>query len=82
MQLTFVPTSRLTVNLQSGVDHAENDYLLPTSLTRNRALVFNTFYRLAPNILLGFEYGNIRTDFKDGQSPTYTHNDLHIAYLF
>ena len=82
VQLTFVPTSRLTVNLQSGVDHAENDYLLPTSLTRNRALVFNTFYRLAPNILLGFEYGNIRTDFKDGQSPTYTHNDLHIAYLF
>lgn len=81
-QLTFLPTSCLTVNLQAGFDHATNDYLLPTSLTRNRALVFNAFYRVAPNVLWGFELGNVRTDFKDGQHPSYTHHDIHVAYLF
>ena len=81
-QLTFLPTSRLTANLQAGVDHADNDYLLATSLTRNLALVFNTFYRMAPNVLVGFEVGHVRTDFKAGQTPSYTHHDLHIAYLF
>ncbi len=81
-QLTFVPISRLTVNLQTGVDNAVNDYLLPTSLTRNRALIFNSFYRLAPNVFLGFELGNVRTTFKDGQHPSYTHHDIHVAYVF
>jgi hypothetical protein len=81
-QLTFLPTSRLTVTLQAGVDNANNDYLLTTSLTKNRALVFNTFYRLAPNVLWGFELGHVRTTFKDGQQPSYTHHDIHVAYLF
>jgi hypothetical protein len=81
-QLTLVPIPRLTVNLQAGVDHAENDYLLPTSLTRNRVFAVNSFYRIAPNVLWGFELGYVTTTFKDGQSPSYTHQDIHVAYLF
>lgn len=81
-QLTFLPTSRLTAIVQFGVDKATNDYLLPTSLTKNRARIFSIFYRLAPNVLWGFELGQIRTTFKDGQSPSYTHHDIHVAYQF
>ena len=81
-QVTLLPTSRLTVNLQAGVDHANNDYLLPIALTKNTALVFNFFYRLAPNVFWGFELGHISTDFKGGQRPSYNHHDIHLAYLF
>lgn len=81
-QLTFLPISRLTINLQTGVDHAYEDHLLATSLTKNRALIFNSFYRVAPNVLVGFELGQIRTDFKGGQHPRYNHHDIHVAYLF
>ena len=68
--------------MQAGVDRSDNDYLLPTSFTQNRAFIFNTFYRLAPNVLWGFEIGHIMTDFKNGQRPSYTHHDIHVAYLF
>src|SRR5437763_17144544 len=66
-QLTVLPTSRLTINVQAGVDRSDNDYLLPTSFTQNRALILNTFYRLTPNILWGFEIETIISDFQNGQ---------------
>jgi hypothetical protein len=81
-QVSFLPTSRLTVNLQGGFDDPKDDYLLPTSLTKNTALVFNFFYRLAPNVFWGFELGHISTEFKGGQHPSYNHHDIHLAYLF
>jgi hypothetical protein len=81
-QLTVLPTSRLTINVHAGIDRSDNDFLLPTSLTQNMAFIFNTFYRLAPNVLWGFEIGRISTDFKDGQRPSYIHHDIHVAYLF
>jgi hypothetical protein len=68
--------------VHAGVDRSDNDYLLPTSLTQNTAFIFNTFYRLAPNVLWGFEIGHISSDFKSGQRPSYIHHDIHVAYLF
>ena len=81
-QITVLPTPRLTINVHAGVDRSDNDSLLPTSLTQNTAFIFNTFYRLAPNVLWGVEIGRISTDFKNGQRPSYIHHDIHVAYLF
>ena len=81
-QITVLPTPRLTINVHAGVDRSDNDSLLPTSLTQNTAFIFNTFYRLAPNVLWGVEIGRISTDFKNGQRPGYLHHDIHVAYLF
>jgi hypothetical protein len=81
-QLTVVPTPRLTINVHGGIDRSDNDFLLPTSLTRNTAFMFNTFYRIAPNVLWGFEIGHITSEYRDGQRPSYIHHDIHVAYLF
>lgn len=81
-QVTVLPTSRLTVNLHGGVDNPGDANLMPTSLTKNTALVVNFFYRLAPNVLWGFELGQVRTDLKGGQRPRFNHHDVHLTYLF
>ena len=81
-QLTLLPTSRWSINLQAGLDDLEDDYLIPTSISRNQAFVFNTFYRLAPNVIWGVEVAQLRTRFKAGQRPRALHHDLYFAYLF
>jgi hypothetical protein len=81
-QLTLLPTSRWSVNLQTGLDDLEADYLIPTSISRNQAFVFNTFYRVAPNVIWGVEVSLLRTRYKAGQHPQAIHHDVYFAYVF
>lgn len=81
-QLTFLPTSRLTVNLQAGIDDPNDDNLLAIGITQNTALVANTFYRLAPNVVWGVETAQVRSRYKAGQRPQFNHYDFYVAFLF
>ncbi len=81
-QLTFLATSRLSFNLQSGVDDPNNRDLPSSGAARNRAYVANMFYRLAPNVVTGAEIARMRTLYMAGQHPINNHYDLYLAYMF
>jgi hypothetical protein len=81
-QLTFLATSRLSFNLQSGLDDPNNRDLPSSGISRNRAYVANMFYRLAPNVVTGAEVAQMRTRYIAGQHPMNNHYDLYLAYMF
>ena len=81
-QLTFLATSRLSFNVQSGIDDPNNRDLLFSGIASNHAYVANTFYRLAPNVVTGVEVARMRTLYMAGQHPINNHYDLYLAYMF
>ena len=81
-QATILATSRLNFNLQAGLYDPDDGDLLPTSATRNLALVANTFFRVAPNVVWGVELSQTRTWRLAGERPRYDHADLYVAYVF
>jgi hypothetical protein len=81
-QITLVATSRLSFNLQSGVDDPNNHDLPSSGIARNSTYVANTFYRLAPNVVTGLEVSRVRTLYMAGQHPITNHYDLYLAYMF
>ena len=56
--------------------------MLVTAIVRNAAYVANATYRIAPNVLGGFELSQVRTQYKAGQHPQNNHYDVYLAYLF
>jgi hypothetical protein len=81
-QVTFLVTSRLSFNLQGGVDDPNNRDLTSSGIARNSTYVANTFYRLAPNVVTGVEVSRVRTLYVAGQNPINNHYDLYFAYMF
>jgi hypothetical protein len=81
-QVTFLATSRLSFNLQSGVDDPNNRDLPSSGIARNSTYAANTFYRLAPNVVTGVEVSRVRTLYMVGQHPINNHYDLYLAYMF
>ena len=82
VQATFRATPRLSVNLQHGLIDPNDDDLLATAVSKNRAYLANTYYRIAPNVIGGFEVAQVRTRYKAGQHPQNNHFDLYLAYMF
>jgi uncharacterized protein (UPF0335 family) len=81
-QLTWLPTSRLTFNVQAGQDDPNNADLAPGGIVKNLAYGANVFYRIAPNVVIGVESSQVRTRYVGGQRPLNNHYDLAVAYLF
>jgi hypothetical protein len=81
-QMTFLPTSRLSLNLQGGQDDPHNRDLMPGGVVKNLAFGANLFYRIAPNVVVGGEVSQVRTGYTGGQRPRNNHYDLAVAYLF
>lgn len=81
-QATFLATPRLSFNVQFGLEVPNADDVLATNIVRNAAYVANTYYRVAPNVIVGFEFLQVRTRYKAGQHPQNNHSDLYLAYLF
>ena len=81
-QLSFLATPRLTFNLQAGQDDPDNRDLAPGGIVKNLAFGANAFYRIAPNVVVGGEVSQVRTQYLGGQRPLNNHYDLAVAYLF
>ncbi len=81
-QLTWVATSRLSFNLYGGQDDPNNRDLPAGGIGRNQAYAANVFYRLAPNVVVGWEVSQVRTRYLSGPRPLYNHYDLAVGYLF
>jgi hypothetical protein len=81
-QLTFLPTSRLSFHLFSGLENGRATDLAPYTIGRNWLYGANLFYRMAPNVLLGAEVSQARTNYIDSSLRLNNHYDLALAYLF
>ncbi len=81
-QVTFIATPRLSLNLYGGQDDPNNRDLLPSGIAKNLAYAANIFYKIAPNVVVGAEASQVRTQLMSGQRPINNHYDLAVAYLF
>ncbi len=75
-------TSRLSFNLMGGVHDDRNRDLLAGQIGRNTAGAANAMYKLAPNVLVGLEASQVRTDYLGSGLRINNHYDLALAYLF
>jgi hypothetical protein len=81
-QLSAQVTPRLTFTGFSGVHDDRNRDLPAAGIGRNLAWGANALYRIAPNVLAGFEAARVRTSYIGGAAQTNNHYDLALAYLF
>lgn len=81
-QATFLATPRLSFNVQLGLEDPNDDDVLATAIVKNATYVANFYYRIAPNVISGFELSQVRTRYKAGQHPQNNHYDVYLAYLF
>lgn len=81
-QLSYFVTNRLTFNIYGGQESNHASDLLSGGITRNLAYAGNLTYRLGPNVLLGWEASQVRTNYLGFVTRLVNHYDLALAYLF
>ena len=81
-QLRLPVTSRLTFDLYGGQQDDRNADLVTGFIAKNQAYFANAMYRLAPNVIVSLEGGQVRTTYFRVGNRLNDHYDLGIAYLF
>jgi hypothetical protein len=81
-QLSFLVAPRLTFNLFGGQQDNRNRDLRYYGVDKNQAYAANLMYRLAPNVILSLETGQVRTTYLGVGNRLANHHDLGFAYLF
>ncbi|MDP8982862.1 MAG: hypothetical protein M3O35_19985 [Acidobacteriota bacterium] len=81
-QLSYLATKRLSFNLQGGQESDRGRDLLANDIQRNLMYAANAIYRLGPNVLLGVEASQVRTNYFLGPSRLNNHYDVALGYLF
>ena len=81
-QMRIPITSRLAFNIYGGAQVNRDADLNPGSPGSNAAYFSNFMYRLAPNVILSLEGGQVRTAYYQIGNRLNNHYDLAIAYLF
>ena len=81
-QLSLIATPRLTFNFFGGAQENRSRDLLYDALNTNRAYAANLMYRIAPNVILSLETGQVRTLYMETGKRLNNHYDLALAYLF
>jgi len=75
-------TERLTFNLYGGQQDDRNRDLEWGQIGKNQGYFSNLMYRIAPNVLVSFEGGQLRTNYIWLGNRLNNHYDLAVAYLF
>ena len=81
-QVSYLATKRLSFNIYGGQESDRKTDLLSGDIHRNLAYAGNLIYRLGPNVLVGLEASQVRTDFVRLPRRLNNHYDLALAYLF
>jgi hypothetical protein len=81
-QMRVPVTQRLAFNIYGGQQANQETDLLTGNVGNNLAYFGNVMYRLAPNVILSFEGGQVRTTYFRIGNRLNDHYDLAIAYLF
>jgi len=81
-QLRFPVTRRLAFDVYGGQQDDVNADLLPGYIGKNQAYFANAMYRIAPNVIVSLESGQVRTLYLQYGNRLNNHYDLGVAYLF
>jgi hypothetical protein len=81
-QIRLPVTARLAFNAYGGQQDDVNRDLLTGGIGKNQAYFGNMMYRLAPNVIVSLEGGQVRTAYYRVGNRLNDHYDLAIAYLF
>jgi len=81
-QLRLPVTNRLAFDVYGGQQDDRNADLLSGFIGKNQAYFANVMYRLAGNVLVSLEGGQVRTTYFLIGNRLNDHYDLGIAYLF
>ena len=80
-QLSFLIAPRLTLNIFGGQqDNRNRD--IRYGVAKNQSYAANLMYRVAPNVILSFESGQMRTTYLATGNRLNNRYDLGFAYLF
>jgi len=81
-QMSFLATPRLTFNFFGGEQDNRDRDLEYSGIGWNRSYAGNLMYRLAPNVILSLELGQVRTEWLGTGNRLSNYHDLGFAYLF
>ena len=81
-QIRVPITSRLAFDIYGGQQDQRNSDLYYGGIGKNQGYFSNIMYRLAPNVIVSLEGGQIRTTYLGIGNRLNNHYDLALAYLF
>jgi hypothetical protein len=81
-QLTIHAMRRLDFHILSGQQDDRNSDLTVGNIGKNLFFGGNLYFRIAPNVLLGPEFSQVRTVYLGQGTQTNNHYDLALAYFF
>ena len=82
LQLTLVPTERLSFHLFGGAQDNRRSELWGDAIGSNASYAGNVYYQLAPNVFAAFEAARTRTEWTVSGPRLRNLYDLSLAYLF
>jgi hypothetical protein len=80
-QVAFPITSRLTLNVYSGLENDHGSFLT-SNIVHNWTYASNVMYHLGPNVVVSVEALQLRTRSFSGVGVLQNHYDLALGYLF
>jgi hypothetical protein len=81
-QVSVPWTPRLSFHIYGGQHDDRNQDLLTGNIAKNQAYFGNVMYKVAPNVILSFEGGQVRTTYLRNGVRLNNHYDLAMAYQF
>jgi len=81
-QVSLLATERLSFNLYGGEENDRASDLQTGDIHRNLIYAGNAIYRIGPNVLLGLEASQVRTDYLWAPGRLNNHYDVALGYLF
>ncbi len=81
-QVAVHPLRRVDLHLFTGRQNYGLRYLSTGDISRNAMFGANIFYRIAPNVLIGPEYSQLRSVYIGQGVRINNHYDFAVAYLF
>jgi len=81
-QIRVPITSRLAFDIYGGQQSQESSDLYAGGINRNQGYFSNLMYRLAPNVIVSLEGGQVRTTYLGIGNRLNDHYDVALAYLF
>ncbi len=81
-QLMYRPSDRLRFHAMAGTQDDRSRDLNPGNINRNFSWILNSMYQLGPNVVVGLEMQQIRTDYVGQPTRVLNRYDLALGYIF
>jgi len=81
-QLTLHAARRVDIHLFTGEQDIDTELLYNGAIGKNLEYGGNVYFRIAPNVLLGWEASELRTSYLGQGARINNHYDLALGYLF